>query len=72
VPAPLSGNISATRTGGEYQYAPATTPSCGPTALNITEPHHCPQRATEAAGQILHFFSTALSGGAPVILDPLP
>ena len=38
----------------------------------LLEGHHCPQRATEARQQILNFFSTALAGGAPQIIDPLP
>lgn len=70
VPAPLSGNIGPTRTAGHFQYDPALTPSC--VAVGLLEGHHCPQRATEGRQQILQFFSSALSGGAPQIIDPLP
>ncbi len=70
VPAPLSGNIGPTRTAGHFQYEPSLTPSC--VATNQLEGHYCPQRATEARQQILQFFSTALAGGPPEIIDPLP
>jgi hypothetical protein len=70
VPAPLSGNVPATRTAGHFQYEPALTPSC--VAVGLLEGHHCPQRATESRTQILQFFAGALSGGAPQIIDPLP
>jgi hypothetical protein len=70
VPAPLSGNISATRTAGHFQYEPALTPGC--VAVGLLEGHHCPQRATESRTQILQFFAGALAGGAPPIIDPLP
>ncbi len=70
VPAPLAGNIGPTRTAGHFQYVPSQTPSC--VAVGLTQGHHCPQRATEARQQILTFFSTALAGGAPQIIDPLP
>jgi hypothetical protein len=69
VPAPLSGNIDGLRTGGHFQYEPAFTPSC--VAVGLSQGHHCPQRATEARQQILHFFATAL-GGTAEIVDPLP
>ena len=70
VPAPLAGNVSATRTAGHFQYEPALTPSC--VAIGLLEGHHCPQRGTEARAQILQFFAEALAGGAPRIVDPLP
>ena len=70
VPAPLAGNVSATRTAGHFQYEPAQTPSC--VAVGLLEGHHCPQRATESRAQILEFFAGALAGGAPQIVDPLP
>lgn len=70
VPAPLAGNVGPTRTAGHFQFIPAETPSC--VAVGLLEGHHCPQRATEGRSQILHFFSTALAGGAPQIIDPLP
>lgn len=70
VPAPLSANVSPTRTAGHFQFVPAQTPSC--VAVGLTEGHHCPQRATEGRQQILEFFSTALSGAPPRIIDPLP
>lgn len=69
-PAPLAGNIGATRTAGHFQFIPAETPSC--VAVGLLQGHHCPQRATEGRQQILHFFSSALAGGAPQIIDPLP
>ena len=64
------GNVSATRTAGHFQYEPAQTPSC--VAVGLLEGHHCPQRATESRAQILQFFTGALAGGAPRIIDPLP
>jgi hypothetical protein len=70
VPAPLAGNVGATRTAGHFQFDPPFTPSC--VDVGLTEGHHCPQRAVEGRNQILHFFSTALSGAAPEIVDPLP
>lgn len=70
VAAPLAGNVGPGRTAGHYQYEPAETPSC--VASGQLEGHYCPQRATEAREQILHFFATALAGGAPEIVDPLP
>ena len=70
VPAPLAGNVSATRTAGHFQYLPSATPSC--VAIGLLEGHHCPQRGTEARAQILQFFAEALAGGAPRIVDPLP
>ena len=71
VPAPLSGNVSATRTAGHYQYEPAETPSCRD-VFHQLEGHYCAQVSLEAQQQILRFFSTALAGGAPEIIDPLP
>jgi len=68
--APLAGNVGGTRTAGHFQYDPPFTPSC--VAINLMQGHHCPQRATEARQQILHFFATALDGGPPEIVDPLP
>lgn len=68
--APLAGNVGPTRTAGHYQYLPTETPSC--VTSGQLEGHYCPQRATEARTQILRFFETALGGGAPEILDPLP
>lgn len=71
MPAPLSANIGPTTTAGHFQYIPAATPSC--IGVVFSNPgHHCPQRATEGRNQILNFFSTALGGGPPVIIDPLP
>jgi hypothetical protein len=70
VPAPLAANVGPTRTAGHFQYLPPETPSC--VAVNLMQGHHCPQRASEARQQILHFFATALAGGAPQIVDPLP
>lgn len=70
VPAPLWGNVDGARSAGHFQYEPAFTPSC--VAVGLMQGHHCPQRASEARAQILHFFSTALDGGPPEIVDPLP
>jgi len=71
VSAPLAGNMAGgARTAGHFQYDPPNTPSCVSSAT--LEGHFCPQRATEARTQILQFFSTALSGVAPTIVDPLP
>jgi hypothetical protein len=71
VAAPLAGNmVGGTRTAGHFQYDPPNTPSC--VASATLEGHFCPQRATEARTQILQFFSGALSGAAPTIVDPLP
>ena len=70
VAAPLAGNIGPTRTAGHFQYDPPLTPNC--VATGNLEGHYCPQRSTEARQQILQFFSTALAGGAPQIIDPLP
>lgn len=70
VPAPLSANVSPTRTAGHFQYLPSGTPSC--VAVGQLQGHRCPQQASEGRQQILHFFSTALDGGAPEIVDPLP
>jgi hypothetical protein len=72
VAAPLSGNVGGTRTAGHFQFVPGSTPSCANAVPPLLEGHHCPQRATEGRQQILHFFSTALAGGAPEIVDPLP
>lgn len=69
--APLSGNISPIRTAGHYQYEPSQTPSCRD-VFHQSEGHYCAQIALEAQQQILRFFATALTGGAPEILDPLP
>jgi len=70
-PAPLSANVGPPTTAGHFQSVPSATPSC--VGVVFSNPgHHCPQRATEGRNQILHFFSTALGGGAPEIIDPLP
>jgi hypothetical protein len=68
VDAPVSENIAPGITAGHYQYDPATTPSC--LLFGESEGHYCPQIATEAEAQILHFYATALAGAAEII-DPL-
>lgn len=68
VDAPLSANLAPDRTGGHFQYDPASTPGCGAGE----EGHYCPQTAPLAQAQRLHFFTTARAGPAPEIVDPLP
>lgn len=65
---PLVANASPSRTAGHVQFEPATTPGC----FAGGEGHFCPQTAPIAQAQRLHFFETALDGGAPEILAPLP
>jgi len=76
---PFSGNIDAETTGALVQWTPLglpgrePTPGCseplaGPVAW---EGHHCAQSAIEARLQRAAFFSSALGGGAPVVVDPL-
>jgi hypothetical protein len=67
---PLAGNLGPGITGGHFQYDPLHTPSC--VQIWELEGHYCPQIATEAALQTLHFFQTALEEDAPEILDFLP
>ena len=52
---------------GHFQYDPAQTPSC--VDAGQTEGHFCAQIADEVNEQVLHFYSTALSGAAEII-DP--
>jgi len=77
--APLAGNIDAETTGALVQWTPLglpgrePTPGCseplaGPVAW---EGHHCAQSAIESRLQRAVFFSSALGGGAPVVVDPL-
>jgi hypothetical protein len=67
---PLASNLAPDLTGGHFQYDPVETPSC--VQRWEFEGHFCPQIATEAQLQILHFFQTALEGGAAEIRDFLP
>jgi hypothetical protein len=69
LPAPASDNIAPGVTGGHFQYRPTATPSC--VAAFQLEGHFCPQIASEAAEQILHFFATAETGSAEIV-NPLP
>jgi hypothetical protein len=66
--APLASNVAPGVTGGHFQYRPVLTPSCVD-AFQL-EGHYCPQVASEAAEQILHFFATADAGAE--IVSPLP
>lgn len=68
VDAPLSANLGPDRTGGHFQFEPATTPGCFPGE----DGHFCPQTSFAAQQQRSHFFRTALGGGAPEIVDPIP
>ncbi|CAG0976330.1 hypothetical protein MYXO_01591 [Myxococcaceae bacterium] len=68
VDAPLSANLAVDRTGGHFQFDPATTPGCNAN----TEGHFCPQTAGVAQQQRRHFLRTALDGPAPEIIDPVP
>ena len=67
VDAPLSQNLPGGVTAGHFQYDPAQTPSC--VDAGQTEGHFCAQIADEVNEQVLHFYSTALSGAAEII-DP--
>jgi hypothetical protein len=67
--APLAGNVAPGVTAGHFQYRAVMTPSCV-AALQL-EGHYCPQVASEAAEQILHFFATADAGAAEIV-NPLP
>ena len=66
---PLAGNMAPGVTAGHFQYRPVLTPSC--VAAFQLEGHYCPQVASEAAEQILHFFATAEAGAAEIV-NPLP
>jgi hypothetical protein len=70
---PLSANVNATTTAGYYQYVPTGIPGLPNTPGCMFEPegHFCPQIAPEAIRQRIEFFQSALSGPAPVIIDPL-
>jgi len=76
---PLAGNIDAETTGALVQWTPLgiagrePTPGCseaiaGPIAW---EGHYCAQSALESSRQRAAFFTSALSGRAPVVVDPL-
>ena len=76
---PLAGNIDAETTGALVQWTPlgiaglAPSPGCseplgGPIAW---EGHYCAQSAPESSRQRAAFFTSALGGGAPVVVDPL-
>jgi len=76
---PLAGNIDAETTGALVQWTPlgvpgfAPTPGCSePLAGPIAwEGHYCAQSAPESNRQRAAFLKSALSGGAPVVVDPL-
>jgi hypothetical protein len=78
VRAPLAGNIDGETTGALVQWTPlgvagrlatqgCSEPLAGPVAW---EGHHCAQSAFESRVQRAEFFSSALRGGAPVVVDP--
>jgi len=76
----VSGNIDAQTTAAFYQYVPRgvegvePAPGCDDPALaesSAREGHYCAQRAEESLRQRVHFFKSALGGGAPEIIDPL-
>jgi hypothetical protein len=76
----VSGNVDARTTAAFYQYVPRgvegvdPTPGCDDPELaegSASEGHYCAQRAKEALEQRAHFFSSALGGNAPEIVDPL-
>ena len=69
VDSPVAGNLAPGVTAGHFQYRPLLTPSC--VAAFQLEGHYCPQIASEAAAQILHFFATAQTGTAEIV-NPLP
>ncbi len=79
VSAPFSGNIDADTTGVLVQWTPLglsdrpATPGCSePLAGPIAwEGHHCAQSGIESRIQRAEFFSSALRGGAPVVVDAL-
>jgi hypothetical protein len=78
-PLPLAGNVDAETTGALVQWTPLgvaglePTPGCSdPLAGPIAwEGHYCAQSAPESSRQRAAFFSSALGGGAPAVVDPL-
>jgi hypothetical protein len=76
---PLAGNVDAETTGALVQWTPLgiaglePTPGCSePLAGPIAwEGHYCAQSAPESSRQRAAFFTSALGGGAPVVVDPL-
>lgn len=75
---PVVGNIDEQTTAAFYQYVPVgidgidPTPGC--TVLSQSsarEGHYCAQSAAESEHQRVVFFQSALTDGAPTIIDPL-
>jgi hypothetical protein len=73
VTAPVTANIDGGTTAAYFQFVPTgiaglpATPGCA----FEPEGHFCPQTAPEALDQRITFFESALSGAAPVVIDPL-
>jgi hypothetical protein len=77
--APLAGNVDAETTGALVQWTPLGVPGREPTP-GCSEPlagpiawegHYCAQSAPESSLQRAAFFTSALGGAAPVVVDPL-
>jgi hypothetical protein len=77
---PISGNIDERTTAALTQFVPQgvagipATPGCASpplSARSAEEGHYCVQNAAEALLQRLVFLETALTGGAPTILNPV-
>jgi hypothetical protein len=73
VTAPVTANIDTATTAAYFQFVPMNGLGLTPTPGCQFQPegHYCPQTAPEALDQRITFFESALSGPAPIVIDPL-